>query len=48
MIFTSVQNNFMIAMNKNREKWGKEHKSINNSMSNDGSSIEIIDRSHVD
>ena len=48
LIFISVQNNFMITTNKNWEKRGKNHKSTNNAMSNDGSSIEIIDRSHGD
>ena len=38
----------MIATNKNWEKRGKNHKSTSNTMSNDGSSIEIIDRSHGD
>ena len=47
-LFISVQNNFMITTNKNSEKRGKKHKSTNNAMLNDGSSIEIIDRSHGD
>ena len=32
----------MITTNKNSEKQGKNHKSTNNAMSNDGSSFEII------
>ena len=48
LIFISVQNNFMIATNKNWEKREKNHKSTSNVMSNDGSSIKIIDRSHGD
>ena len=36
----------MITTNKNWEKRGKNHKSTNDVMSNDGLSIEIIDRSH--
>jgi hypothetical protein len=38
----------MITANKNWEKRGKNHKSTSNTMSNDGSSIEIIDQSHGD
>ena len=48
LIFISVQNNFMITTNKNWEKRGKTHKSTNNAMSNDGSSIKKIYRSHGD
>ena len=36
----------MITSNKNWGKLGKKHKSTNNAISNDGSSIEIIDQSH--
>ena len=39
-------NNFMITTNKNWEKRGKNHTSTSNAMSNDGSSIKIIDQSH--
>ena len=38
----------MITTNKNWEKLDKNRKSTSNAMSNDGSSIEIIDRSHGD
>jgi hypothetical protein len=34
----------MIATNKNWKKRGKKHTSTNNAMSNDGSSIEMVDR----
>ena len=33
---------------RNKQEGGKAKKSTNNVMSNDGSSIEIIDRSHGD
>ena len=45
-IFISVQNNFMITISKNWQKRGKNHKSTSTAMSNDCSSIKIIDRSH--
>ena len=48
LIFISVQNNFMIIKNKDWEKRGKNHESTNNAMSNNGSSIEIIDPYHGD
>ena len=32
---------------RDKQEQGKQQKSTNNAMSNDGSSIEIIDRSHV-
>ena len=38
----------MITTNKNWEKRGENNNSTSNTMSNDGSSIEIIDRSHGD
>ena len=43
-----VQNNFMIRACKNCQKRGKNHNSTNNDMSNDGSSIEIMDLSDRD
>ena len=45
LIFISVQNNFY---DHNKQEQGKKQKSTNNAMSNDGSSIEIIDWSNGD
>jgi hypothetical protein len=38
----------MITTNKTWEKPGKNHKSTSSAISNDGSSIKIIDQSHGD
>ena len=48
LIFISVQDNLFDRNKQELVKTGKNHKSANNAMSNDGSSIEIIDQSHGD